>query len=174
MLAFSQFFYVVLGASIPSFNDGPTSILTLIRALFGDFEMSQIMESGGWNAALFLVYLFVAVFILLSMFLAILGEAQAAVREDEAAEAEAVAKAHGSKAALRELAASSFMPAPRGLQFRAGADGRGADGGGGTCLEDSATQRHAVLEPDGAQSGSTSTKAAASSRGAQLWWRATE
>ena len=35
------------------------------------------------NAMLFLTYLFVAVFIMLSMFLAILGENQAAVRSDQ-------------------------------------------------------------------------------------------
>ena len=46
-------------------------------------------SSGYTNAVLFLVYLFVAVFILLSMFLAILGEAQAAVRGEQDAEEEA-------------------------------------------------------------------------------------
>jgi len=40
-------------------------------------------SSGYTNAVLFLVYLFVAVFILLSMFLAILGEAQAQVRTEQ-------------------------------------------------------------------------------------------
>ena len=38
---------------------------------------------GYLNLALFIAYLFVAVFILLSMFFAILGEAQANVRDDE-------------------------------------------------------------------------------------------
>ena len=38
---------------------------------------------GYHNGLMFLTYLFVAVFILLSMFLAILGEAQFAVRERE-------------------------------------------------------------------------------------------
>ena len=37
-------------------------------------------RSGYVNIGLFLLYLFVAVFIMLSMFLAILGESQAAVR----------------------------------------------------------------------------------------------
>ena len=42
-------------------------------------------NSRGWiNALLFLSYLFVAIFICLSLFLAILAEAQAAVREHEA------------------------------------------------------------------------------------------
>eukprot|EP00966_Prymnesium_polylepis_P087612 2027560-Prymnesium_polylepis.1 len=40
-------------------------------------------SSGYLNAILFLGYLFVAIFIMLSMFLAILAEAQVAVREDE-------------------------------------------------------------------------------------------
>ena len=85
-------------------------MLSLARALFGDFDIDDIMNnsrlvltltltltltrtrartltltltltltSGYLNAVLFLIYLFVAVFILLSMFLAILGESQAAV-----------------------------------------------------------------------------------------------
>ena len=66
-------------------------MLSLARALFGDFDIDDIMNnsSGYLNAVLFLVYLFVAVFILLSMFLAILGEAQAAVRGEQDAEEEA-------------------------------------------------------------------------------------
>ena len=61
------------------------SFLSLARALFGDFDIDEIMNnsSGYTNAVLFLVYLFVAVFILLSMFLAILGESQAQVRIQE-------------------------------------------------------------------------------------------
>ena len=60
-------------------------MLSLARALFGDFDIDDIMNnsSGYLNAVLFLIYLFVAVFILLSMFLAILGESQAAVRSDQ-------------------------------------------------------------------------------------------
>jgi hypothetical protein len=60
-------------------------VLSLARALFGDFDIDDIMNnsSGYLNAVLFLIYLFVAVFILLSMFLAILGESQAAVRSDQ-------------------------------------------------------------------------------------------
>ena len=69
-------------------------MLSLARALFGDFDIDDIMNnsSGYLNAVLFLIYLFVAVFILLSMFLAILGESQAAVRryqDDEKASGEA-------------------------------------------------------------------------------------
>ena len=82
MFAFSNMFYVQLGPVMEGFNDQLASFISLARALFGDFDIDDIMNnsSGYLNAILFLVYLFVAVFILLSMFLAILGESQAAVR----------------------------------------------------------------------------------------------
>merc|ERR1719478_2078021 len=85
MFAFSNLFYIQLGSVMEDFNDQLASFLSLARALFGDFDIDDIMNnsSGYLNAILFLVYLFVAVFILLSMFLAILGEAQAAVRDDD-------------------------------------------------------------------------------------------
>ena len=67
------------------YNDGYTSIISLVRALFGDSDIGGIIESmnGYADASLFLAYLFIAVFILLSMFLAILGEGQGAVREEQ-------------------------------------------------------------------------------------------
>ena len=60
-------------------------MIALAKALFGDFPFEEIIDNsrGFLNGILFLIYLFVAVFILLSMFLAILGEAQAAVRDKE-------------------------------------------------------------------------------------------
>lgn len=85
MMAFSMMFYVQLGPVMEDFNDQIASFLSLARALFGDFDIDEIMNNsrGYLNAILMLVYLFVAVFILLSMFLAILGESQAAVRNDQ-------------------------------------------------------------------------------------------
>merc|ERR1719198_2596744 len=85
MFAFAMMFYVQLGPVMEGFNDQLASFISLARALFGDFDIDEIMNNsrGYTNAVLFLVYLFVAVFILLSMFLAILGEAQAAVRDQE-------------------------------------------------------------------------------------------
>ena len=67
------------------FYSQTSSMIALTKALFGDFPFEEIVDNsrGYTNAILFLVYLFVAVFILLSMFLAILGEAQAAVRDHE-------------------------------------------------------------------------------------------
>ena len=85
MFAFSNLFYVQLGPVMEDFNDQVASFLSLSRALFGDFDIQDIMNNsrGYTNAIFMLVYLFVAVFILLSMFLAILGEAQSAVRMDQ-------------------------------------------------------------------------------------------
>eukprot|EP00967_Tisochrysis_lutea_P107291 scaffold165353_cov29-Tisochrysis_lutea.AAC.1 len=85
-----------LGSRMPGFNGELTSFLTLIRALFGDFDIAEIIQvsSGLTNACLFLIYLFVAVFVLLSMFLAILGEAQGSVREQEAQQREAGSDEH--------------------------------------------------------------------------------
>ena len=85
MFAFSNLFYVQLGPMMTDFHDQVASFVSLARALFGDFDIDDIMSNskGYTNAVFMLIYLFVAVFILLSMFLAILGEAQAAVRDQQ-------------------------------------------------------------------------------------------
>merc|ERR1719331_14704 len=86
VIAFSMMLYVQLGPVMEDYYSQIHSLISLFRALFGDFDIDEIMDnsSGYLNAALFLGYLFVAIFIMLSLFLAILAEAQAAVREDEA------------------------------------------------------------------------------------------
>merc|ERR1719502_1750209 len=85
MFAFCMLFYIQLGSFMDDFYSQTSSVIALSKALFGDFPFEEIVDNsrGYTNGILFLVYLFVAVFILLSMFLAILGEAQAAVREME-------------------------------------------------------------------------------------------
>ena len=76
--------YVQLGAVMVEYNDQVTAFVSLSRALFGDFDVDVILNNsrGYLNCMLFLIYLFVAVFIMLSMFLAILGEAQSLVKMD--------------------------------------------------------------------------------------------
>ena len=85
MFAFSMLFNVQLGAAMDDFYSVDYSMISLTRGLFGDFNFVEIIENsrGYLNATFFLIYLFVAVFILLLMFLAILGESQAAVRSDQ-------------------------------------------------------------------------------------------
>ena len=85
MLAFSMMLNVQIGPQMEGYRDQISSFISLFRALFGDFDIQEILDnsSGYLNTLLFLIYLFVAVFIMLSMFLAILAEAQVAVRETE-------------------------------------------------------------------------------------------
>ena len=85
MLAFSTLFYVQLGPVMIEYSTNFGAFISLSRALFGDFDIEEILSnsSGYSNAILFIAYLFIAVFILLSMFFAILGESQANVRDDE-------------------------------------------------------------------------------------------
>ena len=75
---------------MPNFPDQVSSTIALVRALFGDFSFEEISDNsrGYLNQILFLTYLFTAVFILLSMFLSILGESQAVARTNENEEKE--------------------------------------------------------------------------------------
>ena len=59
-------FYVQLGPVMEGFNDQLASFISLARALFGDFDIDEILNNsrGYTNAVLFLTYLFVSVFIL--------------------------------------------------------------------------------------------------------------
>ena len=85
VIAFSMMLYVQLGPVMEDFYANHHAAISLFRALFGDFDIDEIMDNsaGYTNAALFLGYLFVAIFICLSLFLAILAEAQGIVREAE-------------------------------------------------------------------------------------------
>lgn len=68
----SSMFYIQLGPVMQEFYSPVASFVSLSRALFGDFDIDDIMSnSADYSfASLFLAYLFVTVFILLSMFLA--------------------------------------------------------------------------------------------------------
>ena len=76
--------------SMNDFSGQVSSTIALVRALFGDFSFEEISDNsrGYLNQILFLTYLFTAVFILLSMFLSILGESQAVARTNENEEKE--------------------------------------------------------------------------------------
>jgi hypothetical protein len=85
IVSFSSMLYISVGPVIPDFYGQFSSFIALFRALFGDFDIQEILDntSGYLQAILFLMYLFVAIFIMLSLFLAILAEAQGKVREKE-------------------------------------------------------------------------------------------
>ena len=85
MFAFSNMLFIQLGPVMEGYCDQIPAIISLSRALFGDFDIDEIMDnsSGYLNTILFLGYLFVAIFVMLSMFLAILAEAQIKARDAE-------------------------------------------------------------------------------------------
>ena len=85
LFAFSTMFYIQLGPFINDYATQTGAVIATCRALFGDFDMEEVMDNSASyaNTLLFLTYLFVAVFIMLSMFFAILGESQANFRDDQ-------------------------------------------------------------------------------------------
>ena len=87
MFAFSMLFYMQLGSAVDNYYSIIYSFISLVRSLFGDFDIVEIIENSKnyLNGVLYLLYLFLSVFILLALFLSILGEAQSAVRDDEIA-----------------------------------------------------------------------------------------
>ena len=85
IVSFAQLFYMQLGPYMRGYSSQTLAILTLARALFGDFDIEAVIDSSSSmiNLIMFLSYLFFAVFILLSIFLTILGEHQGFVRDDQ-------------------------------------------------------------------------------------------
>ena len=76
VLSFSMMLYMQLGPVVNDFYEQIPSALALSRALFTDFDIDEVMHnSAGWfNVMLYLLYLFVAVFVMLSLFLSLLAE----------------------------------------------------------------------------------------------------
>ena len=74
-----------LGPVMAEFSDQTAAFMSLGRALFGDFDMNDVLENSNsyTNLVMYIAYLFTAVFVMLSMFFAILGESQANLREDQ-------------------------------------------------------------------------------------------
>jgi len=133
MASFSMMLFVQLGPQMEGYWDQIPAFISLFRALFGDFDIDAIMNnsSGYLNTLLFLGYLFVAIFIMLSMFLAILAEAQVAVREDEQKledESDGAYKSYGVFETIGELSQKYIInPAKQRLFKRQGRVAAAAD-----------------------------------------------
>jgi len=86
IFSFAQLFYMQLGPYMRGYSSLMLAMLTLFRSLFGDFDIQAIVDSSNsyLNMLFFLGYLFFAVFILLSIFLTILGEHQDALQAENA------------------------------------------------------------------------------------------
>ena len=84
IFSFAQLFYMQLGPYMRGYSSLMLAMLTLFRSLFGDFDIQAIVDSSNsyLNMFFFLGYLFFAVFILLSIFLTILGEHQDALHTE--------------------------------------------------------------------------------------------
>jgi len=85
MLAFSMMLYVQLGPFMSTYINNEASFISIARALFGDFDIDEILDNSKdyFNAILFIGYLFIAIFIMLSMFLAILADVQVQLKEEK-------------------------------------------------------------------------------------------
>ena len=96
-----------VAALMAGYHSTHGAYLTLVRGLFGDFDMEDLASKTGGDYAVvvMLIYLFIAVFILLSMFLTILGEGQAKFREAQ--------EASGAK--LESFGVESIMEGLRGM-----------------------------------------------------------
>jgi hypothetical protein len=81
LTGFASLFFLNLHAQMWSYKTYYYSFITMLRGLSGDFDMDTLdgLSSDGWEAMLFLFTLFVLVFILLTMFLTILGNAASTV-----------------------------------------------------------------------------------------------
>ncbi|KOO31405.1 polycystic kidney disease protein-2 [Chrysochromulina tobinii] len=84
IFSFSSLLWVILGPVVNDFYDQVPAMISVMSAFFIDFDFVEAMQrsSGYFSVILMLCYLFVAVFILLTLFLSILAEAQVKVRLD--------------------------------------------------------------------------------------------
>ena len=153
VFAFTMLLFIQLGTFMDDFTSQEIALLGLVRALFGDFSFEEIMDNsrGYTNAVMFLVYLFVSVFILLSMFLAILGESQAAAREEEAEQKKkGEFTDYGTVGEVVAWAKSKSWKFVLKLRKKGGDEGDGGDEGGEDDEdeeedEDIATMKAAIL-----------------------------
>jgi uncharacterized membrane protein len=98
------------------------AVIALLRALFFDFNLDEVMDnsSGYLNVSLYGVYLFVAIFIILSLFLAILAEAHMKIRQQRRDEARTTPRREPHHAASPRCLRFRGTPlAPRAIHSRA-------------------------------------------------------
>ena len=92
LFAFSVAFWLRLGSHLAEFSTILGAMKSVARALFGDFDVDELEAQYSPNSTtvyIFILFAFVLINIVLSIFLAILSEAQGDVREEEAQKREA-------------------------------------------------------------------------------------
>ncbi|GAA55798.1 polycystin-2 [Clonorchis sinensis] len=81
--AFAQLGYLAFGTSIEGFRSFTQACYTLFRIMVGDIDFVALRRAHFFLGPLFfVVFIFFAVFVLLNMFLAIVNDAYATVKED--------------------------------------------------------------------------------------------
>lgn len=81
--AYAQWGFIVFGSNVASFKNVGVSMLTLFRMILGDFDFMEIYNAKpGWGPVYFISYIFMVFFFLLNMFLAIVNDTYAEVKEE--------------------------------------------------------------------------------------------
>lgn len=85
-LAFSQLGYLIFGTVAESFSSFKRTCITLLLLLLGDFDYGEIKKADAiFGPVFFLVYVFVAYFMLLNIFLAIINDTYSEVKAESSA-----------------------------------------------------------------------------------------
>ena len=76
LVSFSMMLWMQLGPVVDDFSGNVEAALGLARGIFSDIDIDEVLHnsSGYFNVVLYLTYLFIAVFIMLSLFLSLLAE----------------------------------------------------------------------------------------------------
>ncbi|CAF0898034.1 unnamed protein product [Adineta steineri] len=82
-LAYAQLGYLLFGTMVTDYKTFSTSIFTLFRIILGDFDFDAILDAHRiLGPIFFLTYVFFVFFVLLNMFLAIINDTYAEVKND--------------------------------------------------------------------------------------------
>merc|ERR1719428_2644427 len=82
-LAYAQWGYLIFGTQVQDFSTYMDSIFTLFRIILGDFNFKEIEDANRILGPIFFItYVFFVFFVLINMFLAIINDTYAEVKED--------------------------------------------------------------------------------------------
>jgi uncharacterized membrane protein YgcG len=83
LLAFGSSFHLAFGPDVKAYVNLPTSMLSLFRATLGDFDLDALVYANyALGPFLFILFIFLVFFVVLSMFLSIVDESYDRVRTD--------------------------------------------------------------------------------------------
>jgi hypothetical protein len=81
LLAFGTSFNLGFGSELDAYMNLPVSVLTLFKAMLGDFDLDALVEVNyALGPFLFVLFIFLVFFVILSMFLSIVDESYDVVR----------------------------------------------------------------------------------------------